>query len=645
MHRGDLLYPLTTNSQDALPVLAALDAWIMTTDPHRILRTLAALGFLALAGWLGTEMPAWHEESAIFPAAGATVLLPPVEADHPAPLVYEDSCARPTTSPQEGASVLGVRLLRSISRPRLVLCVGERSLPVMVMTYAAGVIYWPLELLRFWHQDELVPLRWLGMFYVLLALWLTMLLVQRYADRRLATMSMLLMSVTSAALFVGGLTVQYEVSLWLCTVAGILMLVRRQPPTNTDRRRRVSTIRLGLAGLLLGAALASSVKCVFFWLPLLLVHRRVEGRIPLPKPRRLSVFIVGALVGLSPLLLSITLDDGAGVSAQAHRRITSLLAQLSAQKLLLEAQNLAWFWADMHFYLDLAGNRDATPSLPALFVSFPALAYSFWAAFVLLWRGEHRNGPRFVAGVCGTIFATFLLVSTLLYEQQPAANYAPIFAVFGVATAAALARLMQTLKPWIQQFGSETSPARWRHASNAMVAVTMAALLYSSVQRGAPTKYVTLGFNLQAEREIVGYLTQPSTRPERLFTATYNLAGTLPRLMTSATPAIQAHHFLRCLAPDNSTQDVAAHTPRPCLVDRLVALIQDQPTPLRLLAPDTKQLMDAAWTAELATGLAQAGARTGRKIRLERQGHTGRGVTVLNLWHVGPAGVSDEGRP
>ncbi len=559
----------------------------MRADGHTLTRGAALVVFLLLAGWLSTELPAWSEGRSVYPArAGGRVLVLQGRTVH----------AEPTCDASEAAT------LQSVERPHWVLCAGDLALPLTVSSYASGVAYWPSALLSFWHHGDVRRLRLWGLLWGLLSILLTARLVDRVAGRELGTLSVAMLSVTSSLLVLSAILAHYEVTPWLFLAAAALAW-----------RWPLTLPRAVACGLLLGLSVGANVKALFLLLPLAALAWRLRfERAALSRSDcvRLGVAALACVVALTPNLAHLVVDAGQGVGGQIDQRLAALAANLRPRRFIEELVNLAWFWADMMMYFDAAAGRQPQPSVPALVVCAPCLAYSVGAAARVWWCGRADDGLALVAAACGTLLLTFLAVSALLYDQFPAANHSPLYAVFGVATAAGLGRLVRAL--------------RMPRTGTVAVAVMAAGMLaHATLGRGAPTAYLALPIDLAAEAEVAAFLRR---RPEhgrlRTLSATYNYAGIFDSL--GAGPVDRAH---RVFGEESAGP----------LEGRVRALLRFETGPFDLVVPARVVPIDEGFVSNLTAALRDVAESEERSLRIVYESRGRAGTPLIRVLRVGPA--------
>ena len=549
------------------------------------------MGFVLVAGWLSTELPAWSEGRSVYPvrAAGRSLVL------RDGRVAAEPSCA--TTAGWT---------LRSGDRPHWVLCVGDFALPLMITPYASGVVYWPSLLLWPLHQGDLRWLRLCGLLLGAAAILLTARLAERLAGRELGTLSTLLLAVTSPLLVLSGILAHYELTPWFFLAAAGLAW-----------RPSSSRLRAAACGFLVGLALGANIKALFLAVPLGALAWRLRpgwlgqlSRVPRALPT--AVFaVVASLLALTPNLAHLVVDGAQGFEGQVAQRLAALAQNLYPRRFGEELVNLGWFWGDMMMYFDAAAGRRPEPSLPALAVVWPCLLYCLGSAARVWWRGKAEDGLGVIAAGCGTLLATFVAVSALLYDQFPAANHSPLYAVFGLATAATLARAMRALR---SRIGS------WRWA---LAALAAAALLHATLRRGPPTRYLEIPVDLAAEAEIASFLRhRPDHGSRRTLSATYNYAGVFDGL--GAAPVDRAHRVL-------------AEASAGPLVTRVRALLAYEPGSFDLIVPARAVPIDEPFVAELSSTLSDEARAASREVQVVHESR-GRGESVLiRVWRVAAA--------
>ncbi len=565
---------------------------------------VAALAlFLALAGWYGEVAGVWHEETSIYPNRGYHILAPPGEQALPR---LEPSCADPDAP----------RLIRSQQRPILSLCAGGRGYPVMVDSYLAGWLYWPADLLRPLHGDDIFALRKLGLLLGALSLVLTFLLVRRLADARLAGAAALVTAASSCFAYAHGVLIHYEFTPWPLLVGALLALTRVAPLAPGAPAGPLPWRWLLLAALLAGASVAANIKTAFLIAPLALVSLWLGVRWRRLRPAHWLAMAAVAAVPLLPTAAFALFDPGAAFAHQVSGRV-DILGAFTLERLARLPMNLAIYWTDMGAYTE---HLTGTPSPVNWLTALLAWASVLYAASALA-RARAGDARTRLAAAAGAALLVYFAVVLLLYDQYPEANYAPLHSIFGLAMAAtllALARRLAALAPAL-------SPA----AAPALVALTAAVLAYNCVRRGAPSDTMPMGINAAAQRALDAWLDQHPTPAPPLLTTTYNLAGVVEAMGPPPARVVQANRFLmNC--PTDPPADADA-----CLTRRWRDLLAaSDPGPLHVLAPRKASPIDDPLTDQVAPALRAAAAALGRRVSEARAFTTGLGVPVLVVYRV-----------
>jgi hypothetical protein len=553
---------------------------------------LAAIAlFLAQGLALAWTTPCWHEEVSahVEPAVRLATAGP-----DGAPIV-EPSCR--DASP--------AHLLRSPIRPTLALCLGGTSFPVMINAYSSGLLHWPLALAWPLHRGNPFLLRATGV--VLLGLW-ALFLVHRIAarieDELTGDLSALALAVSTQFTSSYAMLVHYELFPALLLGTATLLSIRSGPPAGWTGRAGAA------AGALIGLALVSNVKAVLLGVPLLLLLRTPNGIRSTPG-RAISFAALGASLPIAFFVIVSAADPGHGVAMQVSTRLATLLSHLEAERFAREALNVLVYWSDLTYYAELIVHRDPAPNWPGVVVAALALGYGTLALVRVLRTGD---GP-WLAAISAAAILFFVGVSVLLYEQQPAANYSPIHAVFGWATGTALAAMHRALRDR-------------RPAALALGFAALAAFGWVAVARGGLLGRLPLPINAAAERALATHL---RAHPEGLVVTTlYNHTGVFEAIGVGGADLLALHAYLgSCPTPEPD-----ADGSRACLEARFDALLAQTDRPLRAVVAARPAVIDEPWSMLAEPALRAAADRRGLRASTELEVSAESGEVVLRLIRV-----------
>jgi hypothetical protein len=469
------------------------------------------------------------------------------------------------------------RTVASEARPILSLCARGISLPVLIMPYASGVPYWHALLTWPIHHGDAFAMRRYDLLIGVLSLALLHALVRRLADDLTADVTALVLSVSSPFIILYSMLLQFEVTPWLLTMASALVALGRDKP---------SPRRMGLVGALLGLALVANVKAIFFVPPVAVVAWRTGALKGMS--RGVVAAFVAAAVCVAPLLLANQLQGGHGIEGQASTRLALLLRPASLEELGSEALNLVRFAADTGSYVEAAWKPlGASGILAALVVG--ASAVFVVAAAVLFLLGRPVSP---LAALSGMLLVLYVIVSLKLYDQRPAANYAPLQGVFGVMIALALTAGGRKLVRW-GALGDA------RRATLALALPCLLCFAVNTIRRIGTADEVPLSTNAAAERRLVSWLESHPAPETTLYTSTYNLAGVLDSLGHGALTTVRLDRALWCEGRD-------ADQTR-CLADRWAAILAAPGVlPARIVVPAVETLTDERYAMFLDPALQQA---------------------------------------
>lgn len=588
-----------------------------------LLALAGAISFLALGSFLADGLPTWHEEVSIQSNLGYRVLPERVTRPAGGRLQVEPWCGDGTSSR---------RWVLSASRPTLTLCLGGRALPVMTMPYASGVFAWPMLLFEPVHRDDVFVQRQIGLVRGLLALALLFGMVRRLAGDWAAALACFFAGTSAPFVYPHVFLFPYETLPWTL-IAGAFWVWSRSPELSPGAPRQGpapswSTLLGGAA--LAGLAVLANVKALFVFAPLLLAAWRSGATLRRIRPLQWAALLVTAAAACSPVWIFGLVDPAAGLSGQLAFRISTALHKARPEAVAREVVNLLTFGSDVGFYMEQVGGKAGTLFLPALVAVAVPIGYVVGCG-VLLLAGRPR-GSR-LAGTCGVVIAAYYLVSLLLYDQFPSANYSPLHCVFGASYAAFALDAGRALSALAQRRG-RSWPA-WLPV--AIVSVPLATLLiWATVRRGDPAAYMKSSLNAEAERRAARYLLAHPSDGE-IVTTTDNLAGVIEALGKEQLHPVQAHPLLqRCRG--RSGDDLFT-----CVKARLRWIMgHEQSLPLRFLVPALVTGADAPPEVHevVPRALADAAADLGLALSAEASFATRRGDEVLRLYRVMPTGGS-----
>lgn len=555
--------------------------------------------FLSVGWWVAGLLPVGHEEISCFPNRAAQVL---VETDRDG-LVAEPSCA-------SGDAVL----VASGARPELSLCAGGLSLPLIVTSYASGVPYW--HALASWplHGGDAFAMRRWNLFAGLISLVLAYLLALRFtADRSIARATVVVLCVSPGFLLLHSMLFQYETTPWMLLAGAVLVATGSRRSDDEPPSGR----RMAVAGGLVGLAFMTNIKALFTLTIIVLVAWRA-GALRRPGRAAWVAALKAAAVGPALLLLANVLQGGASFKQQTANRLSYLLQPVSAAELMAEAINLVRFASDTASY----SLGDWRPAGWAGLLAAVLFALALLHALIAGLRFLVRGGRSPLLAGCGLAVAAFFVISLKLYDQQPPANYAPLYVVFGLTLALGLGALAAALaRTGLRAF---SSPSR-----TVLVGATFCALLLGAgtVQRVRSLGALPFSFNAHAERALTDYLLA-NPRPElKLHTTNYNLAGVPDSLGRGELVSRRLDRPLRCYRRDEAQ---AA-----CLRKKWLMILQSPGiVPTRLVLSDVDTLTDEHDGAVLQAALESAASETGHVVTREAAFTNAEGRRALLLLQV-----------
>jgi hypothetical protein len=591
-------------------------------DPRRRARGLTRLPelslaasvavFLALGAFYAQRLPVWHEIVSALPSSGYRVLDPSELRKAEPTLPLEPSCT--DRSPPW--------LVFSASRPNLGACVLGQTLPLMITSYASGLAAWPFAIAHALHGDDTFALRSLWLAVASLSLLLMFRLVSRVADRTTAAIACALTAVSTPFVMINALLLPFETlpSAFLVAALAIFIGGRSAGPQISEPGMG----RTFCGAVLVGLALATNFKAVFFIAPIALLAWRWGAR--LTQRRTRAMLVLGVALPLIPSVVFALVDPHQAFSGQVVMRATTMLENLRPQRLLTEPVMLFNFAADMTSYVVLVAQRAA----PALTWMHAAVALPLtWCMVAGIAHLVGRPvGSRLAAG-CGVVVTTYFLASLLLYRQYPGGNYAPLHDVLGVAMAAGCLDAAAFARRVAAARGRAFLPAP--ALATVFVGVLAIGSVHNLLARVDAIENVALTSNASAERELVAYLRTVPDPSTPVLTTAYNDAGVLDALGRGAVRAIQVQALLERCHPDDP-RGVEG-----CLREQLRWLLtRADALPLRVAIPSTVSMIDRPREVlEALPGALEGATRElGLHWQLERSFRTPGGVAVTALHRI-----------
>ncbi len=500
-----------------------------------------------------------------------------------------------------------VRLRTSTYRPELAVCAAGRTWPVMGATYYSTWVYWPFGAVL---SESIFALRKVGIAIGFATLLMAFLIAARMTDPLTAAAGAIAASLSSAFVLPHSLLVHFE----LLQLPLVVLAATGLATAAGDRR--LSRGRAAAIGLSAGLALAVNVKAVFLLGALGLVLWK-RGRLALLEGEARRVLLVAAALPLGPMVAFGLMDPESGISSQVVYRLENIGSRIASGTAFLEPLNALRFWTDVAAYGDQAAGM--SDGATALLLVFPALALGrITMHFVQAMRG--RDHELFAASL-GALVCVYIVVAALLWDQAPAANYAPLHVVFGVATgtsAVAFARLLAARFAW-------PAPVLATLAATFVLA-SAGGFAYHTYRRGDPGR-LAISTNATAQRALVAHL---ETAPGgTVVTASYNLAGVIDAVSGGRVRATRVETYL------THCGDVAEADLGPCVTDHLGRLVEEVGR-LRLIAPARHAVSDEAGTALIAPALDELARRGAIHFEIEASFAGVSTGPVLTLWDVHP---------
>ncbi len=560
------------------------------TRLDKILVVAAVAIYLAIGGWLTEQLPVYHEEVAIWPNNAPRIV--PDDAVLEAGelgLPLEERCG----------SDDGALWALSQTRPSLMVCAGDTALPLMTMSYASGVFNWPLGFVT-----EPFARRKLTLVYGLLALLLTWLVAARLCGTRFASVSVFCIAVSPSFVVLWGWGVDFETVPWILGMGGCTIAFVRKPGA-------LSQLRLFGACAFFGMATLANIKSIFLLGPFLLLLWR-KGLLP-TKHEDLRTAGCGFALPLVPILILNVIAPARGASFEVVHRLGMIKSNLSLEHIVNEPLNLLSNWGDFIHIVFLATDQPTSVSFLALFVSGAAALWVLVSAVRFMWTG---SGNPFEA-YCGLVLMGYLAVGTLLYDQYPPSNYAPLGAIFGLSMAGLIIGIARRLdsRAWVI----------------AVLTVLLAApYVHSNVNRGSLREHLHFSMNNHAVASLVEGLDE--LEPETLLTTSYNMAAVLDTFEGGRFEPIQVHNYLLFITESGESGEEPES-----IQERWQRLLPRLPGPVFVLVSARIVPVDEDRLEELLPALEMAAAELDRPIEVAGSYSAGDGTEVLRLLRIDPA--------
>ena len=516
----------------------------------RFVLCAAAVVFIVLGWTLSDAVGTWHEELSVHPTRGYEVL---------------------EAQPGGGVSVVrtcgdGRALVTAETRPRWSLCALGFAMPIMVESYFTGIFYWPMALAWPIHQGDAFRLRKLWLLLGVVDLILAFVLVSRLRDPSAAAVVVSVIAVSSPFVYIHTLLVHYEVLPWTFSMAAMIAL--GPVPMSTAPRRVLTAVAL------VGLGTLANVKMLLLVAPfgaMMLLRHRAWLSAHSVRTRLLAVLTFATTT--APAWVFAIVDPSHGLGEQVGRRVATFVRHLDPRLLPAEIVNQLSFGADVGMFL----SNDSVAH-PAVLV--PGALASAWAVWHLV-RWLRRRDADPVAVLCGATLVSYLLVSMLLYEQTPSANYSPLDVVFGLTMGGAIVaagRVASARTGW--------TGGRRRDVPAALIAALfMAAMCAYHVWRMERLRATTLPINIIAQHELARHLRDGPGTP--VVSTTYAQAGVIESLGRGRVHAIQAHALVdACLDP------AARAAPDGCLEQVFTRTLDAVPRDASFLVPTRASVVD-----------------------------------------------------
>lgn len=574
----------------------------------------AAIALHVVGGWLripsiGTN----HEELASAPSASRAVVSVS-RAD--GTIQWEPHCS--VLAPEGAESGAGPEsrrfgLIRSEVRPKLSLCVAGMRLPVMVESNFSGFSGWPWALSWPLHHGEVWAMRRLNLALGGLALLLGYLLCSRLRDEQTAATVAIVTAGTSSFALPTTLLYHAEFTPWMLLV--MAMLVLGPSPLRREPRRVVA------AGALTGLAFVVNVKTAFLVAPLagLVVARRRDWLRAIGARTLALAALAAAFASLPWWIYSLT-DPTDGVANQVMWRLAALTRRASPEGLALEFLNQMRFAADIGAY---AVGRPVHPVLGAL-----AAAASAWAWYNLARWLVRRPADR-IGVLAGAMTLVYLFVSLLLYQQQPGANYTPLYAVFGMVFGGAIAALSRRVCALL----GTAAASRWLVLATVLAAGLAAGSAAATRAALSSLRSAQAPINTRAQAELREWL-EGAPEGTTVVTTSYFWAGVPASLGRGRHLEVLTHGaFAPCYYASSVT---AADSCLESAVDDVVRLVGTEAV---FLLPAVGTRFDEPHAARLLPALERTLTERGLGLHREAVFGTSEGEPVLIAFRVGPTGA------
>ena len=575
----------------------------------QLLIVVALVVYTILGFWMSERMMVFSEELIGVPSSPWHIATSSAASD--GSIRLEPSCA----------GNVGRSLRLSASRPTLVLCSGERSLPLMTAPYFSGVFSWPLELLRGLHHDDPFTLRKLLLPLGAIVIVLVAACARRFGGSRVAALSALGMAVSPCFVLLHSMLTYFETLPVLLLAGAILVLVGCDSlaPDASEPARRVQTWRLVVAALLVGLAFLANIKTLFYIVPLLALALRMRVRLGAIRARQWLSMAVAASLPLVPIAIPIAMDPSMSYANDRGSSWKIALAESIRRpgKIFEAARDLVMFGSNTGAYLARTPVNVVAAIVGALVLGFVVVDT------VRTWR---RREGCIVTAACGSIIISYVGVVTLLYTDFPA-NYTPLAAVYGIAIGATAHRL-----------ASWAATAQRRRALVVAASIPLfATFAWATADEGRDLSEVVFVTNQRAERDLARWLVTHQDG-SRVVSVNLLAGGVVDQLTGGRIQTLQLHAFLM---PCENSRQVAEATRDACMLERFRALLatESHAPSLRVIFPTSMSLVrrrDAIVQAQ-RTQLAAAAAERGLDLRLEQTFYTPRNVPAVSVYRVAPA--------
>ena len=554
---------------------------------------------LSLFAWrFSRQFAVFGEETTVLPGAPAVVLEREPAPDGLARLV--EICPADATP----------GLSWSNERPQWVLCTPGRVWPILIVSYIAGIFYWPTALFGALGHGDALTLRALGVPIGVVVVLVSALFARRLAGRRAAVFTALAAGTVPVVVALHATLIWFEILPWLLLMLGALAwLGVREAPASISRRRAI------VAAALAGLGLLADAKAGALLLPLAAALVR-SGAVKLADVRRhLRPMVAVGVLTLMPiaaglLLRPATIDDG-----KAGEALVALAAHLAhPSQLFAAASDTLLWWSNLAYYLAPA-MRPMPFGVAAFGVAVASAAFVSFAGVRTLVRG----GGSPLAAVAGVTLLGFTAMVSLLYARFPI-NFSPLYGVFAIATGAALASLSRALE--------RTAAGRAAALAPALLLLPFA---HESHKLTYAAEHATSPFHIEVERSVADWLvSHPDPRAVNVI-AEEQLSGVFDSMTGGRARTVQGVRLLGRCADDRAAAS------DPAWIDRAVRalLARYAGHPLRFVA--------VSWCAYSPCGhgdtqaIVAAFVRAGRVVREEASYATPDGAPGMAIYSVGEA--------